>query len=62
MSAIPVLTPQQASDWDAATVARGGSMTALMNAAGSAVAALVVKRYAAAIQHGVLVASGSGKQ
>ena len=60
MPLIPVLTPLQASDWDATAVAAGRPLASLMDAAGRAVARLVLERFSSAAAHGVLVACGSG--
>jgi len=60
MPLIPVLTPLQASAWDAAAVAAGQPLSSLMDAAGRAVAQLVLERYPREAAHGVLVACGGG--
>lgn len=60
MPPIPVLTPHQASEWDAATVASGVPLASLMDAAGRAVAQIVLERFPREASHGVLVACGSG--
>lgn len=60
MSLTPVLTPQQAADWDAAAAASGRALETLMDAAGRAVAQLTLERFPRAAAQGVLVACGGG--
>lgn len=60
MPLIPVLTPAQSSDWDAAAAASGRPLASLMDAAGRAVAQVTLERFPGAAAQGVLVACGSG--
>lgn len=57
---LPVLTPAQATAWDNATVASGTALETLMDAAGRAVASLLLTRFGAQAARGVLVACGPG--
>jgi len=56
----PVLTPNQAAEWDRAAEAAGIPAAVLMENAGRAVAALAVERFGALVGQGVLVACGTG--
>ncbi|MES2303870.1 MAG: NAD(P)H-hydrate dehydratase [Gemmatimonadota bacterium] len=60
MHLTPVLTPLQAAEWDAAAAASGRALETLMDAAGRAVAQVVIERFARPAGQGVLVACGSG--
>lgn len=60
MPLLPVLTPLQAADWDASAVAAGRPLASLMEAAGRAVAQLLLERFPRAAAQGVLVACGGG--
>lgn len=60
MPSIPVLTPEQAGRWDAASEAAGVPTRVLMESAGRAVATVLVDRLPAACRQGVLVAAGTG--
>ncbi|MES2123058.1 MAG: NAD(P)H-hydrate dehydratase [Gemmatimonadota bacterium] len=60
MPLLPVLTPLQAAEWDAAAEAAGRPLASLMEAAGRAVAQLVLDRYSGIASQGVLVACGGG--
>ena len=57
---IPVLSPSQASDWDAQAGALGISLETLMDAAGRAVAVVLADRWPDQVGQGVLVAAGTG--
>ncbi|HET8625051.1 MAG TPA: NAD(P)H-hydrate dehydratase [Gemmatimonadales bacterium] len=57
---IPVLTPEQAAQWDAQAEAAGISLATLMETAGRAIAAVIAERYRTELRHGVLVAVGPG--
>lgn len=60
MTTLPVLTPAQARDWDAAAAAAGRPLHTLMECAGRAVAQVAVDRFPARCRQGVLVATGPG--
>jgi ADP-dependent NAD(P)H-hydrate dehydratase / NAD(P)H-hydrate epimerase len=60
MTSLPVLTPQQSRDRDAAAIAAGASDRVLMENAGRAVAQLTTERFAQAAAQGVLIACGPG--
>ncbi|HEX9893256.1 MAG TPA: NAD(P)H-hydrate epimerase, partial [Gemmatimonadales bacterium] len=60
MLPIPVLTPQQAADWDRCAESAGISPATLMETAGRAAASLLAERFAAGVRQGVLVAAGPG--
>src|SRR5664279_1002412 len=60
MRRIPVLTPEQSRAWDETSVRAGRSTRLLMEAAGRAVAQLVLERFGGPAQQGVLVAAGPG--
>ncbi len=62
MSFIPVLSPQQAAEWDHRAVAAGIAEASLMECAGRAVAGIISDRFGAMLGagRGVLVACGSG--
>lgn len=60
MHLTPVLTPTQAANWDAAAAAAGRPLASLMEAAGRAVAQLVLERFPGAAAQGVLIACGGG--
>lgn len=57
---IPVLTPAQAGEWDAASEAAGIPTRVLMEAAGRAAVSILLDRYLPACRQGVLIAAGSG--
>jgi hydroxyethylthiazole kinase-like uncharacterized protein yjeF len=57
---LPVLSPQQSSDWDQLAVAAGIDLATLMECAGRAVAAVAAARFPSALREGVLVAAGPG--
>ena len=60
MSLLPVVTPPQAAEWDAAAEAAGRPLRTLMENAGRAVARVVGERLGTAAGQGVLVACGPG--
>lgn len=60
MSALPVVSAQQASSWDRLTVDAGLPAAALMENAGRAAAAVLTARYGAAMGRGTLIAAGPG--
>jgi len=60
MSAIPVLTPDQARQWDASAGASGIPLHTLMENAGRAAATLLAARFSERLRLGVLVACGGG--
>ena len=63
MSPIPILSPQQAAEWDRRAVLAGIAEASLMECAGRAVAGLVCDRFGSALGgagRGVLVACGNG--
>ncbi len=57
---LPVLTPAQSAAWDARAERSGIALATLMESAGRAVAAILVRDLAAAARTGVLVATGTG--
>ena len=57
---LPVLSPDQSSDWDQTAEAAGISLATLMESAGRAAAAVLARRFAPALGQGVLVAVGPG--
>lgn len=57
---IPVLTPEQSAEWDRQASAAGIDLGRLMDAAGRAVAAVLVERWPERTGQGVLVAVGTG--
>ena len=57
---LPVLSPQQSSDWDRKAVACGIELATLMECAGRAVAAVAAARFPSELREGVLVAAGPG--
>ena len=60
LPSIPVVTPEQAAQWDRHAEAAGIPLRALMECAGRGVATLVAARFPALLRHGVLVAIGPG--
>lgn len=60
MTSIPVLSAQQAASWDSAAARAGYPLLTLMDAAGRAVAVVLMRRFAAEASRGVLIAAGSG--
>ena len=60
MPSIPVLSPEQAAQWDRRAEASGISLEALMETAGRAVAHVLADRHGARLRQGVLVAAGPG--
>jgi len=58
--AIPVLTPAQSGNWDAASESAGMPTRVLMETAGRAAASVLVDRLATPCRQGVLVAAGPG--
>lgn len=60
MPVIPVLTPEQAAQWDRRAEAAGISLETLMETAGRAVVSVLADRHGAGLRQGVLVAAGSG--
>ncbi|MGH7702718.1 MAG: NAD(P)H-hydrate epimerase, partial [Gemmatimonadales bacterium] len=60
MPSIPVLSPAQASEWDAAAEAAGIARATLMETAGRAAASVIAARFPEALRQGVLVAAGTG--
>ena len=61
MPSIPVLTPAQATAWDARAEAAGIPPHTLMECAGRAAAAVLAARFADRLRTGVLVACGPGR-
>ncbi|MGZ8491243.1 MAG: NAD(P)H-hydrate epimerase, partial [Gemmatirosa sp.] len=57
---VAVLRAEQATDADRATIAAGTPARALMQRAGAAAAAEIVRRYAALLSNGVAVHAGPG--
>ncbi len=57
---IPVLSPEQSTDWDRRAKESGVSLGTLMDAAGRAVAQVVASRFPERLSGGVLVAVGPG--
>lgn len=60
MLRLPVLSSDQAREWDRATSVAGLPAVALMESAGRAVAAVVTTRFPRPVRQGVLVAAGPG--
>jgi hypothetical protein len=60
MALLPVLTPDQARDWDAAASAAGVAPATLMECAGRAAVTVLATRFAERLRSGVLVACGNG--
>ena len=60
MSAIPVLTPAQAQQWDHLAESGGRPLRVLMEQAGRAVAQLALERFGRVASQGVVVACGPG--
>lgn len=60
MPPLPVLTPDQAAEWDRAAAARGISLETLMESAGRATAVVLAARFPTAARRGVLVVTGPG--
>src|SRR6185503_3807037 len=60
MPPIPVLTPDQARDWDGRASTAGVQLQTLMENAGRAAAAVLATRLAERLRLGVLVACGPG--
>ncbi len=56
----PVLTPEQAAEWDLAAVAAGRPLRMVMETAGRAVARLAVDHFRTELGQGTLVACGPG--
>ena len=57
---LPVLTPRQSHAWDALADAAGVALATLMESAGRAVAAVLLREFASEARGGVLVAAGTG--
>src|SRR3990172_8052524 len=57
---IPVLTPQQASEWDHSATAAGIPIRALMESAGRSAATVLAGRFPERLRLGVVVACGPG--
>ena len=57
---IPVLTPEQANEWDRLAVSAGIELATLMENAGRAAAVVMANRYTHLLRAGVLVAAGPG--
>ncbi len=57
---LPVLSPEQSSDWDRRAEAAGISLATLMEGAGRAAAAVIAARHPERLLGGVLVAAGPG--
>ncbi len=57
---ISVISPSQASDWDAQAGGLGISLETLMDAAGRAVAVVLAERWPDRVGQGVLIAAGTG--
>ncbi|MCU0620773.1 MAG: NAD(P)H-hydrate dehydratase [Gemmatimonadales bacterium] len=57
---IPVLAPAEAADWDARAAARGIALATLMESAGRAVAAVLLRAFPLPARQGVLIAVGTG--
>jgi hydroxyethylthiazole kinase-like uncharacterized protein yjeF len=60
MPTIPVLTPEQANQWDQAAAASGVELATLMECAGRAVAVVISDRFGHLLRSGVLIAAGPG--
>ncbi|HEX5631813.1 MAG TPA: NAD(P)H-hydrate epimerase, partial [Gemmatimonadales bacterium] len=60
MALIPVLTPEQSSEWDRRAADAGIALATLMDAAGRAVAGVLLRTWPQAARQGVLVAAGTG--
>ena len=61
MSPIPVLTPDQARQWDARAAAAGIPLHTLMESAGRGAASVLAARFPERLRLGVLVACGPGR-
>ncbi len=57
---LPILTPDQSTDWDRKAVAAGIELATLMESAGRAVVSLLAARFPTILAEGVLVAAGPG--
>lgn len=57
---IPILSPEQAANWDQRAEQAGIALATLMDAAGRAVAAALAERFGSRVGGGVLVAAGPG--
>lgn len=60
MPRLPVLSPEQAAEWDARAVAGGIALATLMDNAGRAGAAVLAARWPDAARRGTLVVAGPG--
>ena len=60
MPPIPVLSPQQAAEWDHRAEAAGISLETLMESAGRAVVHVLADRFGTRLRQGVIVATGPG--
>jgi len=60
MISIPVVTPEQSSDWDRRAAGAGIELATLMETAGRAVTAVLAERFGGVLPAGVLVAAGPG--
>ena len=60
MPRLPVLSPDQAAEWDARAVAGGIALATLMDNAGRAAAAVLAARWPDAARSGTLVVAGPG--
>lgn len=57
---IPVLTPAQAAAWDSRAERSGIALATLMESAGRAAAAVLLRDFAAPARNGVIIAAGTG--
>lgn len=60
MPSIPVLSPAESEAWDAQAERAGIAREMLMDAAGRAAAAVIARRFAAALGNGAVIAAGPG--
>lgn len=60
MPLLPVLTPVQSAAWDARAERAGIELATLMEAAGRAVASVLLREFPHAARQGVLIAAGAG--
>ena len=60
MPLLPVLSPSQSAAWDARASRAGIALATLMESAGRAVAAVLLREFPHAARQGVLIAAGNG--
>ena len=60
MPLLPVLSPLQSAAWDARAERAGIALATLMEAAGRAVATVLLREFPHAARQGVLIAAGTG--